>query len=534
MTTRAKRVRARKDAERIIDASGVVELVDPLLPSKGRPRQLPLRTLLVGCVMTAMLKQPLHICRVREVLLDMSRKHRLRLGVSVFLSDGEIHDLTERQIYRLFANFISVIDPTPVPGFKGVAIVDRQTKIDSVQPSDEELSILEERLQQVANRLLEGSIPAQFRNASTSYALDWTDADTWASGHRSFIPLADPDADWGARRSMEPGIKRAKFYGYDEQILTMTNDDDGPKVPELVRRIDLQASNEHDPEFSIPMIDRALADGLTINDLLADNAYPYALEWSVEMRRRKIQLIVDLHPGDRGPKGTWLGALDIEGNLYCPSTPKNLQRIDPPGVRANGVEREHYRTQIDLRDKYKFVVQTATDDEGYDRRMCPAVAGKVHCPLWDRLYDREKAIPEIYTPPKAPNKCCTQKTITVPPTVSAKTRQKHDFGSRTFKDSYKRRTAVERAFGDVKSKAGEDVSRGRIRLMGRTKQLFMRTIAYVARNTRIVARFIEKSASPPVPFTRAKRRKQAWPPLANSQRADDINDVEAEPPPLAS
>ena len=37
--------------------------------------------------------------------------------------------------------------------------------------------------------------------------------------------------------------------------------------------------------------------------------------------------------------------------------------------------------------------------------------------------------PEILTPPEHPPACCTQQTITVPPDVAAKTRQKHDYPS---------------------------------------------------------------------------------------------------------
>ena len=70
-----------------------------------------------------------------------------------------------------------------------------------------------------------------------------------------------------------------------------------------------------------------------------------------------------------------------------------------------------------------------------------------------------------------------------------KTRQKHPFKSKQHRESYDRRTAVERAFGDVKSEAGEDVGPGRIRLFGRTKQMIMRTFAYVARNLRIIHAF---------------------------------------------
>ena len=38
--------------------------------------------------------------------------------------------------------------------------------------------------------------------------------------------------------------------------------------------------------------------------------------------------------------------------------------------------------------------------------------------------------PEILTPPEHPPACCQQQTITVPPDVAAKTRQKHDYPSK--------------------------------------------------------------------------------------------------------
>jgi hypothetical protein len=34
--------------------------------------------------------------------------------------------------------------------------------------------------------------------------------------------------------------------------------------------------------------------------------------------------VQDLHPHDRGPKGTHHGAIIANGNLYCPATPRTL------------------------------------------------------------------------------------------------------------------------------------------------------------------------------------------------------------------
>ncbi len=71
-------------------------------------------------------------------------------------------------------------------------------------------------LQQLCGQLTEASIPAQFKDASTSLAVDWTDVEAWARPvpHDSAEPGADPEARWGHRnvgRAIEEG---EMFFGY--------------------------------------------------------------------------------------------------------------------------------------------------------------------------------------------------------------------------------------------------------------------------------------------------------------------------------
>jgi len=47
------------------------------------------------------------------------------------------------------------------------------------------------------------------------------------------------------------------------------------------------------------------------------------------LRAAGAQLIQDLHPHDRGPKGTHQGAIIANGNLYCPCTPRPLLELGP-------------------------------------------------------------------------------------------------------------------------------------------------------------------------------------------------------------
>ncbi len=117
---------------------------------------------------------------------------------------------------------------------------------------------------------------------------------------------------------------------------------------------------------------------------------------------------------------------------------------------------------------------------------CPAVAGKVRCPHVRVSLNGDFSHPSIVEPPSAPPPCCAQRTITVPPTVNAKTRQKHPYPSTAFADSYARRVGAERAFSGLADPAGEGVRRGWCRFMGRTKNLLAYALGAVAHNIRIV------------------------------------------------
>jgi hypothetical protein len=122
--------------------------------------------------------------------------------------------------------------------------------------------------------------------------------------------------------------------------------------------------------------------------------------------------------------------------------------------------------------------------------------------------------PEILTPPNQPPTCCTQQTITVGPDVAAKTRQKHDYGTRAWRRSYARRTAAERTYATIKDPASTTIARGWIRLFGLTPMMLYATCLLVVRNQRILTTYQTRAddeahraaaGQPP----RARRRRRA-------------------------
>ena len=187
--------------------------------------------------------------------------------------------------------------------------------------------------------------------------------------------------------------------------------------------------------------------GIGLGDILDDSGYSHrdADAWALPLRAAGAQLVQDLHPHDRGPKGTHDGAIISNGNLYFHSDP-----APAAGTRAARPHR-HRRTSRRPRRKtaetarYKLGRITPTTPTATTSRR-PAAMGKIRCPLRPPSMMLDRDPPEILHPPEHSQACCAQQTITVPPEVNAKTAQKHDYPSAALRRSYARRTGAERGF----------------------------------------------------------------------------------------
>jgi hypothetical protein len=285
-------------------------------------------------------------------------------------------------------------------------------------------------LQQACDALLEASIPGWAKNASSSLAADWTDVESWSRPvpHGS-TGSADPEARWGHRNVNLKIQKGEMFFGY----------------------------------------------------------YLPAATWASPLRAIGAGLVQDLHPNDRGPRGTHEGAVICNGNLYCPATPGPLLQLAalPPG--ATPAEVAAHDNQTAELARHKLGLHAADDADGRRRHACPAVTGKIRCPLRPASMTLSRDRPEILAPPQHPPACCTQQTITAGPEVAEKTRQKHDYPSHAWRLSYQRRTAAERLNSTIKDTATTTIARGWIRLTGLTPLMLWLACLMAVRNQRILA-----------------------------------------------
>ncbi|MGD1012647.1 MAG: hypothetical protein ABR925_08985 [Acidimicrobiales bacterium] len=228
---------------------------------------------------------------------------------------------------------------------------------------------------------------------------------------------------------------------------------------------------------------------------------------------------MDLHPNDRGPQGTFAGAILHNGALYCPATPKGLFELGPLARDACSAEVEaHDRLSAEL-SCYELGRISADDADGYHRVLCPAVMGKCRCPLRTGSMELSFDRPEVVFAPRPAPRCCVQQTITVPPSVNAKTAQKHDYPSKAHRRSYARRTAVERSNSRVKDPASIDVAKGWCRLMGLVPISLSLTCALVVRNLAVSDAFCDRA-------TEEQRRKAArLEPRTRRRRRQSLRDL---------
>ena len=256
--------------------------------------------------------------------------------------------------------------------------------------------------------------------------------------------------------------------------------------------------------------------GIPLGDILDDSGYAHrdAGAWAIPLRAAGAQLVQDLHPHDRGPKGTHDGAVISNGNLYCPQTPRPLLELGPLARTATREQAADWERKTAELARYKLGRLTSDDQDGYHRVQCPAAMGKIRCPLRPASMTLDRDRPEILQPPEHPQACCAQQTITVPPDVLAKTAQKHDYPSAAWRRSYARRTGAERGFATAKDPATNDISRGWCRLMGLAPLMLFATTLLIVRNQRILhawnARQEEtqrRAAAGLPPKTRKRRRK---------------------------
>jgi hypothetical protein len=168
---------------------------------------------------------------------------------------------------------------------------------------------------------------------------------------------------------------------------------------------------------------------------------------------------------------------------------------------------------------YKLGPISSHDRDGYHRVSCPAVSGKLRCPLRVSSLSLPFDRPEVIEPPREPPRCCRQKTITVPPSVAPKTAQRHDYPGRAWRESYGRRSAAERSNSTMKDPARTTTERGWCRLMGLEAITLFLVCAVAVRNMRVAKAFEARADD------EHRRAVQGRPPRSRRRRRTPLDEL---------
>ena len=529
------RARRRAAIERAIVSSGVAQLLEAHMPAGGRPRQLPVTTLVLAMAFCIDEGRPAHLVAGWRTLEGLPGATRLRLGAAVTRT-GTLSDATYRQFSHAHRTMIGTLDAAPVPSFRGIAEDERATHLEAARQGVD-AQAAEARLTFVLDQLVEASVPSRYKTLSSALAVDWTDHETWSRprARDDPVPAPDPTASWGHAKRNAPGAKDQLFFGYYAQVATMVKEERGPQVPELVRRIAFHSPRTDPPKAMKETLLRAYDAGVVAGDVLADCGYSNRDPgtFASPLRRAGAALVMDLHPTDRGPRGTYHGAIISNGNLYCPATPKVLLELGPLPRSASAEETAAHDEKSRELARYKLGRVSSDDEDGTHRVMCPAAMGKCRCPLRVDSMALDFAHPEVVSPPEEPPTCCAQKTISVPVEITAKTAQKHDYPARAHRLSYNRRTASERTFSWFQGPATAGIRRGWSRLFGRAPNALMYALCAVVHNVRLVLAHEDREADEarrqamglaPLGRKRRRRRRHGRPETASVRPPDDVPD----------
>ena len=284
----------------------------------------------------------------------------------------------------------------------------------------------------------------------------------------------DPDADWGIKTSKSG--RRETFFGYHEHTIVIAPEgsvEEFPNaLPPLVRRLELTPASQDIVDVSLRLID-SLG---TVEHLLVDSHYHYkgTDRWLDELIKRGIYQHHDLRSDEQGFV-SHERILYAAGWPHCPCTDMSLGTIPKPGPGASVEEKEKFSKQVNRRYSSALRLVNQPSECGTYRGQCPALAGKVGCPLRPGTVEtaNELGLPVMENVPNEEidgeplPRICVQETATyTPPNKVRKLQQPHYWGSKIWGKMFNRRTSVEGSYGNRKNVSTENLRRGLFQSMG--------------------------------------------------------------------
>lgn len=215
--------------------------------------------------------------------------------------------------------------------------------------------------------------------------------------------------------------------------------------PQLILAASLGTPNKRIAEHTLSLIDLIRARGVDIVRLSFDKGYTDLknAKFHRPLRERGIPVVKDYKRNQVGITNGFGGAHFVDGDWYCPSTPKELLEAT---IRFNNklITEEEWQRDIDQRQAYKLHVKEVMPNGKTVKYQCPALGASatVNCPLRE-MHPKAEAkdnLEEVFASQiDDPNvTVCCQKSVNIPLEKEGKLGgQLYSYGDRNHNRAYK-------------------------------------------------------------------------------------------------
>lgn len=497
----------------------------------GRRRELSIYAYLLSCATVAILGTDQHITQHWEALFQLNRSTQRRLGLMDARGRDEVN-------YDQFDYLFNVL----TKGLRDGWCARHPALWRRAQSGQCQRGCGAEHwrdTQWFMDRLVDGSQPIDI-DLGSSLALDSTDFETHArrvswnprpdvelddlnpyerSPHvrqRRGRPAVNPhgwpkkgsDGRWqhswdsDARegwRAGKNGRPSETFLGYDFHTANATRPRDRRQaVPPIIRGAKLVPAGAHKGLAGADVVEGIVLRGTPVTDVVADRAYTtvYPENFHYRVRKTGADLVLDLHPNQRGTLAITDGVIAVDGTFFPDWLPEQMRFLpaispfDPPGRRL--AAREKY----DSRAAFAFR-RNRTYPDGREQWIGPAAGSRptARCVNWTRSMRAARKLPR--TPCRPGDSCACGRCITFGVDVIPRIRQREPWNTTAWQDDYGRRPMVETGNSILKHHFLK-LQRHFTRVCGLHKNAFLLAFAIVGANVNMADSFrrVQQLADP--------------------------------------
>lgn len=494
------------DALRIVDDSGVADLLQEEMPrkKKGRRHAHSWRSILAFCLLTAINQRTgMHLAYGQRVWTGLSPQERDLLGFTV--------DPANSTLDRYLNKLVSATTPT----------LDMETG----EVTDPHVSV---SLEDLLNRLLLAA--TRGIESRDTLAIDAMPLETWARRRgwkRDLTPddASGPSTDYGSTEPnskpkkkvvSEPGWPRVLGDGdYQPSLdpdardvfigsknlsssrigtgfalhvacdVSPLGESDYPQIP---RGIILAPGNESSQDAGLALIDSLRRQGYHLHRVIVDRGYTQLTHWGRSLSERHIEQSLKLKSDQMGPNGNPVpGTIMIDGRLFVDWMPKRLHRLPAFALGMTTQESAALAERYDERASYAFEPKGKPQwERGVQQYRGPSTTRKVRCannPATLRLPQDRPACPTVAQheadQPLSPCACGAQPSLG--PDDALNLRQRFLYGTTKWLADHSRRSSVEGQNANAAVQISSLENRHAVRTTSsRGKRALMTTFAVIA------------------------------------------------------